>query len=199
MAVIRLANPKRDARQVAAIYYPYVMNTPITFETNPPDGTEMQRRMKKVSEIYTSLVCEHETEIMGYSYGSKFRDRSAYDWIVETTVYVREAAHGLGIGKALYASLLECLKLQGFTSAYGVIALPNDPSVSLHEHFGFTEDYLMTNAGYKDGQWYDVGFWRIKLSDVTEDTLPIKSVDELRSMNYFKNSVAFGEQFLKLS
>ena len=199
MAVIRLADPKRDARQVAAIYYPYVINTPITFETNPPDGTEMYRRMKKVSETYTSLVCEHENEIMGYSYGSKFRDRSAYDWIVETTVYVREAAHGLGIGKALYASLLECLKLQGFTSAYGVIALPNDPSVSLHEHFGFTEDYLMTNAGYKDGQWYDVGFWRIKLSDVTENTLPIKSVDELRSMNYFKNSVAFGEQFLKLS
>ncbi len=199
MAVIRLADPKRDARQVAAIYYPYVINTPITFETIPPDGTEMYRRMKKVSETYTSLVCEHENEIMGYSYGSKFRDRSAYDWIVETTVYVREAAHGLGIGKALYASLLECLKLQGFTSAYGVIALPNDPSVSLHEHFGFTEDYLMTNAGYKDGQWYDVGFWRIKLSDVTEDTLPIKSVDELRSMNYFKNSVAFGEQFLKLS
>jgi len=199
MAVIRLADPKRDARQVAAIYYPYVINTPITFETIPPDGTEMYRRMKKVSETYTSLVCEHENEIMGYSYGSKFRDRSAYDWIVETTVYVREAAHGLGIGKALYASLLECLKLQGFTSAYGVIALPNDPSVSLHEHFGFTEDYLMTNAGYKDGQWYDVGFWRIKLSDVTGDTLPIKSVDELRSMNYFKNSVAFGEQFLKLS
>ena len=199
MAVIRLANPKRDARQVAAIYYPYVMNTPITFETNPPDGTEMQRRMKKVSEIYTSLVCEHETEIMGYSYGSKFRDRSAYDWIVETTVYVREAAHGLGIGKALYASLLECLKLQGFTSAYGVIALPNDPSVSLHEHFGFTKDYLMTNAGYKDGQWYDVGFWRINLSDTSENTLPIIPVDELRSMNYFKNSVAFGEQFLKLS
>ena len=199
MAVIRLADPKRDARQVAAIYYPYVINTPITFETIPPDGTEMYRRMKKVSETYTSLVCEHENEIMGYSYGSKFRDRSAYDWIVETTVYVREAAHGLGIGKALYASLLECLKLQGFTSAYGVIALPNDPSVSLHEHFGFTEDYLMTNAGYKDGQWYDVGFWRIKLSDVTENTLPIKSVDELRSMNYFKNSVAFGEQFLKLS
>ena len=199
MAVIRLADPKRDARQVAAIYYPYVINTPITFETIPPDGTEMYRRMKKVSETYTSLVCEHENEIMGYSYGSKFRDRSAYDWIVETTVYVREAAHGLGIGKALYASLLECLKLQGFTSAYGVIALPNYPSVSLHEHFGFTEDYLMTNAGYKDGQWYDVGFWRIKLSDVTGDTLPIKSVDELRSMNYFKNSVAFGEQFLKLS
>ena len=199
MAVIRLANPKRDARQVAAIYYPYVMNTPITFETNPPDGTEMQRRMKKVSEIYTSLVCEHENEIMGYSYGSKFRDRSAYDWIVETTVYVREAAHGLGIGKALYASLLECLKLQGFTSAYGVIALPNDPSVSLHEHFGFTKDYLMTNAGYKDGQWYDVGFWRINLNNPTEFMAPIILIDKVRETSTFTKTVTYGEQFLKLS
>ena len=199
MAVIRLADPKRDARQVAAIYLPYVLNTPITFETSPPDGTEMYRRMKKVSNMYPWIVCEHENEVMGYSYGSRFRDRSAYDWIVETTVYVREAAHGLGVGKALYASLLECLRLQGFTSAFGVIALPNDPSISLHENFGFTEDYLMTNAGYKDGHWYDVGFWRLKLSDASENILPIKSIDELKSKRCFKNSVVFGEQFLKLS
>ena len=199
MAVIRLADPKRDARQVAAIYYPYVINTPITFETTPPDGTEMYRRMKKVSKTYTSLVCEHENELMGYSYGSKFRDRSAYDWIVETTVYVREAAHGLGIGKALYASLLKCLKLQGFTSAYGVIALPNNPSVSLHEHFGFTEDYLMTNAGYKDGQWYDVGFWRLNLNNPTEIMAPISLIDEVKGTSTFTKTVTYGEQFLKLS
>ena len=80
-----------------------------------------------------------------------------------------------------------------------VIALPNDPSVSLHENFGFTEDYLMTNAGYKDGHWYDVGFWRLKLSDASENILPIKSIDELKSKRCFKNSVVFGEQFLKLS
>ena len=199
MAVIRLADPKREARQVAAIYYPYVINTPITFETNPPDGTEMYGRMKKVSETYTWLVCEHETEIMGYSYGSKFRDKSAYDWIVETTVYVREAAHGLGIGKALYASLLECLKLQGFTSAYGVIALPNDPSISLHEHFGFTKDYLMTNAGYKDGEWYDVGFWRLNLNHPTEIMAPINLIDTVRETSTFTEMVTYGEQFLKLS
>jgi L-amino acid N-acyltransferase YncA len=199
MAVIRLADPKREACQVAAIYYPYVINTPITFETNPPDGTEMYGRMKEVSETYTWLVCEHENEIMGYSYGSKFRDRSAYDWIVETTVYVREAAHGLGIGKALYASLLECLKLQGFTSAYGVIALPNDPSISLHEHFGFTKDYLMTNAGYKDGEWYDVGFWRLNLNHPTEIMAPINLIDTVRETSTFTEMVTYGEQFLKLS
>ena len=198
MAVIRLADPKTDARQVAAIYFPYVVNTPITFETEPPDGTEILKRMKTVAKTYPFLVCEHAGELMGYAYGSQFRNRSAYDWIVETTVYVREAAHGLGIGKALYASLLECLKLQGFTSAFGVIALPNDPSVSLHEHFGFTKDYLMLDAGYKDGQWYDVGFWRVNLNNPNEEISPVFPIGEMEKSKTFKNAVASGEQFLKL-
>ena len=199
MAVIRLADPKRDAPQVAAIYYPYVVNTPITFETDPPDGTKMYGRMTHVSQTYPWLVCEHENEIMGYSYGSKFRDRSAYDWIVETTLYVREAAHGLGIGKALYASLLECLKLQGFTSAFGVIALPNNPSVSLHEHFGFTKDYLMIDAGYRDGRWYDVGFWRLNFSQAIEDKLALYSIDEVKETANFSKALTYGTQFLTLT
>ena len=198
MAVIRLADPKKDARQVAAIYFPYVVNTPITFETVPPDGTEMLRRMKNVCKAYPFLVCEHLGEIMGYAYGSQFRNRSAYDWIVETTIYVREAAHGLGIGKALYSSLLECLKLQGFTSAFGVIALPNDPSVSLHEHFDFTKDYLMLNAGYKDGQWYDVGFWRVNFNNPDEEMSPVLSVVGMEKSEIFIKAIASGEQFLNL-
>ncbi|MED5428540.1 MAG: GNAT family N-acetyltransferase [Chloroflexota bacterium] len=199
MAVIRLADPKKDARQVAAIYFPYVVNTPITFETVPPDGTEMLRRMKNVCKVYPFLVCEHLDEIMGYAYGSQFRNRSAYDWIVETTVYVKEAAHGLGIGKALYASLMECLKFQGFTSAFGVIALPNDPSVSLHEHFGFTKDYLMLNAGYKDGKWYDVGFWRVNFNNLDEKMAPVSLVSEVEKNGPFIKAVVSGEQFLKLN
>ena len=112
MAVIRLGDPKRDARQVAAIYYPYVINTPITFESEPPDGHEMSSRMENVLTSYPWIVCVHDDEVMGYAYGSQFRTREAYDWSVETTVYVREAAHGLGIGSALYTSLLQCLRLQ---------------------------------------------------------------------------------------
>lgn len=89
MAVIRLADPKRDARQVAAIYYPYVINTPITFESKPPDGNEMSSRMEYVLTSYPWLVCVHDDEVMGYAYGSQFRTREAYDWSVETTVYER--------------------------------------------------------------------------------------------------------------
>ena len=163
MAVIRLADPKRDARQVAAIYYPYVINTPITFESKPPDGNEMSSRMEDVLTSYPWLVCVHDDEVMGYAYGSQFRTREAYDWSVETTVYVREAAHGMGIGSAIYTGLLECLRLQGFVSAVGVIALPNHKSVMLHEKLGFREDGILPSAGYKNGTWYDVGLWWKKL------------------------------------
>ena len=163
MAVIRLADPKRDARQVAAIYYPYVINTPITFESEPPDGNEMSSRMENVLTSYPWLVCVHNDEVMGYAYGSQFRTREAYDWSVETTVYVREAAHGMGIGSAIYTSLLECLRLQGFVSAVGVIALPNHKSVMLHEKLGFRKDGILPSAGYKNGTWYDVGLWWKKL------------------------------------
>ena len=163
MAVIRLADPKRDARQVAAIYYPYVINTPITFESKPPDGNEMSSRMEDVLTSYPWLVCVHDDEVMGYAYGSQFRTREAYDWSVETTVYVREAAHGMGIGSAIYTGLLECLRLQGFVSAVGVIALPNHKSVMLHEKLGFRKDGILPSAGYKNGTWYDVGLWWKKL------------------------------------
>ena len=163
MAVIRLADPKSDARQVAAIYYPYVLNTPITFESEPPDGHEMSSRMENVLTSYPWIVCVHDDEVMGYAYGSQFRTREAYDWSVETTVYVREAAHGLGIGSALYTSLLECLRLQGYVSAVGVIALPNEKSVMLHEKLGFSQDGILPSAGYKNGTWYDVGLWWKKL------------------------------------
>ena len=165
MAVIRLADPKRDARQVAAIYYPYVINTPITFESEPPDGNDMSSRMENVLTSYPWLVCVHDDEVMGYAYGSQFRTREAYDWSVETTVYVREAAHGMGIGSAIYTSLLECLRLQGFVSAVGVIALPNHKSVMLHEKLGFREDGILPSAGYKNGTWCDVGLWWKKLDN----------------------------------
>ena len=99
MAVIRLANPNADSEQLAAIYYPYVINTAVTFDTKPVEGHSFHGKMTKSMSIYPWLVCEHEGEIMGYAHGGQFRDKDAFKWTVETTIYVKEAAHGLGIGK----------------------------------------------------------------------------------------------------
>ena len=200
MAVIRLADPKRDARQVAAIYYPYVINTPITFESEPPDGNEMSSRMENVLTSYPWLVCVHDDEVMGYAYGSQFRTREAYDWSVETTVYVREAAHGMGIGSAIYTSLLECLRLQGFVSAVGVIALPNHKSVMLHEKLGFRKDGILPSAGYKNGTWYDVGLWWKKLHNPpAHPETPLKISDLGRGKdNDLAVALAKGQTRLKI-
>ncbi len=198
MAVIRLARPLRDARQVAAIYYPYVINTPITFESEPPDGAEMRSRIESVMEKYPWLVCEHDGEVMGYAYGSMFRSRSAYNWSVETTVYVREAAHGLGIGSALYSSLTECLRLQGFISAVGVIALPNEASVYLHEHLGFQKDGVLPKAGFKEGVWHDVGIWWLLLSEPAEDPRDPVMLPAIQNRKDYAMAVKSGESRMKI-
>tara|TARA_B100000676_G_C17593778_1_gene588438 strand:- start:23 stop:619 length:597 start_codon:yes stop_codon:yes gene_type:complete len=179
MANIRLADPSRDARQVAAIYYPYVINTHITFEYVPPDGSVIASRMKSQQEKFPWLVCEHERELMGFAYGSPFRSQQAYDWSVETTIYVRESAHNLGIGSALYETLIKCLRLQGYMSAVGVIALPNEPSVSLHNKFGYKEIGILPNAGYKSGSWYDVAIWRLELEEASPTPEKIVSIDDI--------------------
>ena len=198
MAVIRLARPLRDARQVAAIYYPYVINTPITFESEPPDGAEMRSRIESVMEKYPWLVCEHDGEVMGYAYGSMFRSRSAYNWSVETTVYVREAAHGLGIGSALYSSLTECLRLQGFISAVGVIALPNEASVYLHERLGFQKDGVLPKAGFKGGVWHDVGIWWLLLSEPAEDPRDPVILPDIQNRKDYATAVRSGESRMKI-
>ena len=198
MAVIRLARPLSDAHQVAAIYYPYVVNTPITFESEPPDGTEMRSRITSVMEKYPWLVCEHDGEVMGYTYGSMFRSRPAYNWSVETTVYVREAAHGLGIGSALYSSLTECLRLQGFISAVGVIALPNEASVYLHEHLGFQKDGVLPKAGFKEGIWHDVGIWWLLLSEPTEDPQDPVMLPEIQNRKDYVMAIKSGESRLRI-
>ena len=198
MAVIRLARPLSDARQVAAIYYPYVINTPITFESEPPDGAEMRSRIESVMEKYPWLVCEHDGEVMGYAYGSMFRSRSAYNWSVETTVYVREAAHGLGIGSALYSSLTESLRLQGFISAVGVIALPNEASVYLHEHLGFQKDGVLPKAGFKEGVWHDVGIWWLLLSEPVEDPRDPVMLPAIQNRKDYAMAVKSGESRMKI-
>lgn len=93
----------------------------------------------------------------GYAYGSRFRPRPAYDWTVETTVYVGVSSRRRGVGRALYRSLLDCLQLQGFRSAVAAIALPDPASISLHESLDFKPVGIFAGAGYKLGEWHDVG------------------------------------------
>ncbi|MEA3033142.1 MAG: hypothetical protein QOH86_1158 [Sphingomonadales bacterium] len=160
---IRAASAE-DAAAIAEIYRPYVAESYISFETEPPDAAEIARRMAAGDDLYPWLGADQDGDLVGYAYASPFRTRAAYRFAVETTVYVREGAHGRGIGAALYAPLLELLESQGFTQAIGAISLPNPASVRLHERFGFRHAGTYARVGWKLGRWHDVGLWQRALA-----------------------------------
>lgn len=156
--LIRYATPD-DAPAIHAIYAPIVESTGISFELLPPSVDEMRRRIASTMERYPWLVAMDGDSLAGYAYATSFRVRPAYQWSVEVSAYVAEAARGRGIGRTLYEALLPELAERGFVSAFAGIALPNEASIALHEACGFTKVGVFHRAGYKLGAWRDVGWW----------------------------------------
>jgi phosphinothricin acetyltransferase len=163
-----------DAAAIAEIYAPYVRDTAISFETEPPTAAIMAQRIARTLETHPWLVADGGGEVIGYAYAGKHRERAAYRWTVDTTVYVETAAHRRGIGHALYRVLLDMLRQQGFRSAFAEIVLPNPGSVRLHESAGFKPIGIHKGIGFKLGRWHDIGYWRMGLAD--SDTLPSEPV-----------------------
>lgn len=160
--MIRIASAA-DAPAVAAIYNHYVRNTVITFEETPVSDADIAKRIADIGGAYPWLVHEREGRVAGYCYAGRFHARSAYACTVETTVYVEHGARGAGIGSALYEELLGRLRARELHSALGLIALPNEASVRLHERFGFEQVALLREVGWKLGGFVDVGFWQLLL------------------------------------
>jgi phosphinothricin acetyltransferase len=173
---IRSADPLRDAAACAAIYAPSVESTPISFELSPPDAAELARRIEKYSATHQFLVAEADGEVVGYAYACRWRERPAYDWAVEVSVYVDDGHQGKGAGRALYAELIDRLRGQGFRVAVAGITLPNPASIALHESIGFESIGALRDVGWKRGAWHDVGYWQLLLvpdaSDPPEAPLP---------------------------
>jgi len=173
-AVLRIARPG-DAAEIAAIYAPYVRDTVISFEINPPDTHEMLRRITSTLATHPWLVAERDGRVVGYACASPHRAREAYRWSCDVAVYLSPDAQGKGLGSRLYTELLRMLTAQGFRSAYGGIALPNAASVALHEKMGFRHLGTYSKVGFKLGQWHDVGWWQCILSTaagVPEEVIP---------------------------
>ena len=151
-----------DAGAVAAIYNPFVSSTVVTFEEEPLSINEMAERIASIAAIYPWIVAEEEDgTIVGYAYASRFDARAAYRHSVETTVYVDSAHSGRGIGTKLYRALLGELIAREAHCAIAKIALPNDPSVALHEKFGFVKTGELREIGNKFDRWIDVGYWEL--------------------------------------
>jgi phosphinothricin acetyltransferase len=159
-----------DADQISAIYMPYVTGSAISFETKPPSAAEMLERMHGYDQLYPWLVAttEDDDAVLGYAYASRFRDRPAYRYTVETSIYLGGGVAGQGVGRLLYSALIETLIAQDFTQAIAVISLPNEHSIALHEATGFRRAGIVREIGYKSGQWHDIGMWQRELSEPTE-------------------------------
>ena len=159
----RAATPD-DAAAIADIYAPFVKGSSVSFETEPPDEAAMRARIEAGGELYPWLVAEEGGTILGYAYAARFRDRPAYRFAVETSVYLRPGAGGRGLGRLLYEPLLAMLEAQGFTQAIAAITLPNEASVRLHERLGFERAGTYRQVGWKLGAWHDVGLWQRALA-----------------------------------
>ena len=150
-----------DAAKLADIYNYYVANTVITFEEQAVSAVDMSARIDEVqSQGLPWLVAEQGAHVVGYSYASKWKARSAYRFAVESTVYLKHGLQGRGIGKTLYGALLPILKAKGIHAVIGGAALPNPASVALHENLGFERVATFRQVGFKHGRWVDVAYWQ---------------------------------------
>lgn len=162
--MIRNALPA-DAGALARIYNRYVLDTTVTFEETAVSEAEMAARIAEVQGASLPwLVAEDDAgTVLGHAYASKWKGRCAYRFAVETTVYLDAAAHGRGLGRQLYEQLLGALREAGMHVAIGGIALPNPPSIALHEKLGFRKVGQFDQVGFKFGRWVDVGYWQVML------------------------------------
>lgn len=176
--MIRIARDE-DAAAIHAIYAPSITDGVATFETELPGVAVMRERIRARLQHYPWLVWEEDGDVLAYAYAGRFRERAAYDWIAETSIYVRADAHRRGIARRLYSALLGTMRLQGINQAVGVITLPGTISVAMHEGMGFNAAGVWRQCGYKLGQWWDVGVWQKELQSAMSPPPPVTPFPEM--------------------
>lgn len=154
-----------DAGKLLEIYAPYIQNTNVTFEYAVPSIGEWEERIRSVITLFPWLVAECDGEIAGYAYATKHRERVAYSWCCESSVYLSEEFYGRGIAKVLYQKLFEILKHQGYINIYAILTSPNPASEKFHENFGFYDAAGFNKAGFKFGKWHNTRWLQLHLSE----------------------------------
>jgi L-amino acid N-acyltransferase YncA len=156
-----------DAKACAAIYEPYVLDTAITFETEPPAAAEMAARIAEAAATHAWLVAEDAGVVIGYAYARPFAARAAYRWSCEVSVYLRMGRRRTGAGRALYEVLLPRLATRGYRVAVAKTTLPNDAGMGLHSAFGFEPVGTHRRIGWKHDAWHDVAITQLFLTPET--------------------------------
>ncbi|MBQ0000136.1 MAG: N-acetyltransferase [Clostridiales bacterium] len=175
-----------DAEQILNIYIPYILDTAITFEYVIPTLESFKARIRHTLERYPYYVAVEGDRILGYAYASEFKGRKAYDWSVETSIYVDRECHGRGIGRLLYDRLEEALGKMGITNVNACIAyteneeehLTND-SMYFHEHLGYALVGTFHKCAWKFDKWYDMIWMEKMIGEHVDRPADIRSFKEI--------------------
>jgi phosphinothricin acetyltransferase len=173
MTTIRAFSPK-DTEAILAIYAPYIVESAVTFDTAVPDLLSFEHKLSNISSSYPFLVAEENDTLLGYAYANKYREREAYQWSVETSVYISEHAQKKGLASRLYHKLFDELVLLHYVKAYAIITLPNPASENFHTKMGFRKIAVFEDAGFKMGEWHDVLWMDKQLRQLDFDPKPPK-------------------------
>lgn len=156
-----------------------IAHTVAHFATEPVEEVSVLGSYIATRTMHPWLVACEEGRVVGFAHSSPWKGRCAYDWTAEATVYVDEAFHRRGIGRALYERLFAVLRAQGYRSVLGGITLPNAASVRLHEAMGMERVALLADVGYKFGAWHTVGYWAVELNQAATPPAPVRPVAEV--------------------
>lgn len=177
--VLRVAKPS-DAAALLEIYSYYVTDTAITFEWEIPSVEEFKNRIENTLKKFPYIVAESDNQIIGYAYASSFKGRAAYDWAIETSIYVHKNLCHKGIGKLLLLKLEELLQKQNILNSYACIAYPEiedeyltKNSVQFHEKMGYRLIGEFKKCGYKFNRWYNMVWMEKFLGEHVSDQTPV--------------------------
>ena len=153
---------------------PYVEKTAYTFEYTVPTMEEFTKRFLDITKQFPWLVWEEEGEVLGYAYACAPFERAAFSWCAEPAIYLRPEARGRGVGRALYETLEDCLKQQGYVVSYALITTSNQNSVAFHKAMGYTKTAFLPDCGFKLGGWHGIIWMEKRLNSVEMPTqMPI--------------------------
>ena len=162
LIMIRPARPN-DSAAICSIYNYYVINTCASFEETEVSAAEMERRIRTISAKYPYLVWEESGKIEAYIYANTWKERSAYRYSAETSIYVRNCHTGRGLGSKLMEALLAEVSTTSLHTLVAGIVLPNEGSIVFHEKFGFQKTACFREIGFKFNKWMDIGYWELIL------------------------------------
>lgn len=154
-----------DAAACAAVYAPYVTETAVSFEDEPPSVAEVRRRIAAAQRAHAWLVLEDRGDVIGYAYAGPYKQRAAYAWSCEVSVYLACGRGRSGGGRALYEALFERLAERGYRTAVAGMTLPNEASERFHRALGFEPVGTWRRIGWKHGRWRDVAWAQRPLVD----------------------------------